>query len=67
MNFRCDTSFGFAIVSWNYLDGKLIGETKGKTYFVINVKPGPYYVIVTTENTAVAHINFQALIVIEYL
>ncbi|OGP67613.1 MAG: hypothetical protein A2031_09610 [Deltaproteobacteria bacterium RBG_19FT_COMBO_43_11] len=55
-----DTSFGFAIVFWNYLDGKLIGETKGKTYFVTNVKPGPHYVVVATENAAVAHINFQA-------
>ena len=54
-----DTSFGFAIVFWNYLDGKLIGETKGKTYFVTNVKPGPHYVVVATENTAVAHLDFQ--------
>jgi len=54
-----DTSFGFAIVFWNYLDGKLIGETKGKTYFVTRVKPGPHYVVVTTENTAVAHLDFQ--------
>jgi hypothetical protein len=55
-----DTAFGFAIVFWNYLDGKLIGETKGKTYFVTNVNPGPHYVVVTTENTAAAYINFQA-------
>ncbi|MBI4633659.1 MAG: DUF2846 domain-containing protein [Deltaproteobacteria bacterium] len=54
-----DTSFGFAIVFWNYLDGKLIGETKGSTYFVTQVKPGPHYVVVTTENTAVAHLDFQ--------
>jgi len=55
-----DTFLGTAIVFWNYLDGKLIGETKGKTYFVTNVKPGPHYVIVTTENTAVAHLNFES-------
>lgn len=54
-----DTSFGFAIVFWNYLDGKLIGETKGKTYFVTRVKPGPHYVVVATENRAVAHLDFQ--------
>lgn len=54
-----DTFLGTAIVFWNYLDGKLIGETKGKTYFVTNVKPGPHYVVVTTENTAVAHLNFE--------
>jgi len=55
-----DTSFGFAIVFWNYLDGKLMGETKGRTYFVTHVNPGPHYVVVSTENTAVAYINFQA-------
>jgi len=54
-----DTFMGTAIVFWNYLDGKLIGETKGKTYFVTRVKPGPRYVVVTTENTAVAHLDFR--------
>ncbi|HVO64962.1 MAG TPA: hypothetical protein VMT12_00635 [Syntrophales bacterium] len=54
-----DTSFGFAIVFWNYLDGKLIGETKGKTYFVTRIKPGPHYVVVATENAAVAHLDFK--------
>lgn len=54
-----DTSFGFAITFWNYLDGKFIGETTGKTYFVTSVTPGPHYVVVTTENTAVANIDFQ--------
>jgi uncharacterized protein YceK len=55
-----DTSFGFAVTFWNYLDGKFIGETTGKTYFVTPVKPGPHYVVVTTENTAVANIDFQS-------
>jgi len=54
-----DTSMGFAIVFWNYLDGKLIGETKGKTYFVTQVSPGLHYVVVTTENSAVAQIDFK--------
>jgi len=54
-----DTIFGTAIVFWNYLDGKLIGETKGKTYFATNVEPGPHYVVVASENTAVAHLNFE--------
>ena len=54
-----DAFMGTGIVFWNYLDGKLIGETKGKTYFVTNVKPGPHYVVVTSENTAVAHLNFK--------
>jgi len=54
-----DTSFGFAVTFWNYLDGKFIGETTGKTYFVTSVKPGPHYVVVASENTAVANIDFQ--------
>jgi hypothetical protein len=54
-----DTSFGFAITFWNYLDGNFIGETTGKTYFVTSVKPGPHYVVVASENTAVANIDFQ--------
>jgi hypothetical protein len=54
-----DAWFGSAIVFWNYLDGKMIGETKGKTYFVTYVKPGPHYVVIATENTAVAHFNFR--------
>lgn len=54
-----DSSFGFAVTFWNYLDGKFIGETTGKTYFVTSVKPGLHYVVVATENTAVANIDFQ--------
>jgi hypothetical protein len=54
-----DTSFGFAIVFWHYLDANFIGETKGKTYFITHVNPGPHYVSVSTENTAVAHFDFK--------
>lgn len=54
-----DTYFGGAIVFWNYLDDKLIGETTGKTYFVTSVTPGPHYVVVATENTGVAYFDFK--------
>jgi hypothetical protein len=54
-----ETFFGGAIVFWNYLDGKLIGETQAKTYFVTPVTPGPHYVVIATENTCVAHFNFK--------
>lgn len=54
-----DTFFGGAVTFWNYLDGKFIGETQANTYFVTPVKQGPHYVVVATENTAVAHIDFQ--------
>jgi len=50
---------GGSIVFWNYLDGKLIGETKGKTYFVTSVTPGPHYLVIATENTAAAHFDFK--------
>lgn len=51
--------FGTGIVFWNYLDGKLIGETMGQTYFVTPVTPGPHYVVVATENSAAAHFDFK--------
>ena len=51
---------GGGIVFWNYLDRKLIGETKGKNYFVTPVTPGPHYVVVATENTGVAHFDFKS-------
>jgi hypothetical protein len=54
-----DTSFGFAIVFWNYLDGKLIGETKGNTYLVTPVDLGKHYLMVTSENTATAQMDFK--------
>jgi hypothetical protein len=54
-----DAFIGNAIVFWNYVDGKFIGETKGKTYIVTQVASGKHYLIVTTENTAVAQIDFQ--------
>ncbi len=54
-----DTFFGGGIVFSNYVDGKFIGETKGNTYFVSTVSPGPHYVVVATENTAVALLDFK--------
>jgi hypothetical protein len=54
-----ETWFGGAIVFWNYLDRKLIGETKGCSYFITEVPPGPHYVISSTENTGVAHFDFK--------
>lgn len=55
-----DAWLGSAIVFWNYLDGKFIGETMGKTYFIAHVPPGEHYVVAATENTAVAKLNFEA-------
>ncbi len=54
-----DTFFGGAFVIWNYLDGKLIGETQSNTYFVTQVPPGPHYLVSAIENTGVAHFDFK--------
>lgn len=55
-----DAFLGGGVVFWNYLDGKFIGETMGKTYIATIVEPGPHYVVSATENNGVAHLDFQA-------
>ncbi len=54
-----DTRLGFAIAVWNYLDEKMIGETKGGTYFVTKVKPGPHWVVASSENTLALRFDFE--------
>jgi hypothetical protein len=54
------TSLGFAVVIDNFLDGKMIGQTQGKSYFTADIKPGPHYLMAHAENWAVAHLNFEA-------
>lgn len=54
------TSIGFAVTIENYLDKKLIGQTKGKSYFITDVTPGKHYVMGHAENWATAGINFEA-------
>ncbi|HYA15425.1 MAG TPA: hypothetical protein VEF33_13905 [Syntrophales bacterium] len=54
-----DQHYGWPAVFLHYLDGKFIGDTKGKTYFVTPVEPGPHYVVVVTENAAVAYLKFE--------
>lgn len=44
----------------NYIDGKLIGETTGKTWFVTEVPPGRHYVVVVGGITRVALMDFKA-------
>lgn len=43
----------------NYLDGKMIGETTGKSWFATEVSPGRHYVVVTGGVNRVALIDFQ--------
>ncbi len=54
------TSYGWGNVMDTYLDGKMIGQTLGKSYFITEVKPGSHYVMGKAENIAVARINFEA-------
>jgi len=48
-----------AVIS-NYLDGKLIGQTRGKSYFITDVNPGAHYVIADAGNKDTMRINFEA-------
>jgi Protein of unknown function (DUF2846) len=54
------TSFGWAVVINNYIDGKMIGQTRGKSYFITDVTPGTHYVMAHAENIAAARIQFEA-------
>lgn len=54
-----DVFLGNAVAVWNYLDGKLIGETKGNTFFITMVTPGKHYVVSESENVTVVQIDFK--------
>ncbi len=54
------TSLGWAITIDNYIDGKMIGQTRGKSYFIAEVQPGSHFVMAKAENVAAARINFEA-------
>jgi uncharacterized protein DUF2846 len=44
----------------NYLDGKLIGQTQGKSYFMTDVKPGTHYLMSRADNIDTARLKFEA-------
>jgi hypothetical protein len=54
------TAFGGGNVVDNYLDGKMIGQTQGKVFFITEVKPGVHYVMSHADNTDTARLNFTA-------
>jgi len=54
------TSMAFGVTIENYVDKKLIGQTKGKSYFITDVAPGQHYVMGHAENWSTAKINFEA-------
>lgn len=53
------TSAAFGVTIENYLDKRLIGQTKGKSYFITEVAPGPHAVMGHAENWSTAKINFE--------
>jgi hypothetical protein len=54
-----DTFFASESVFHNYIDGKLIGDTTGKTWFITDVQPGPHYVVTVGGKSVVALIDFK--------
>jgi hypothetical protein len=54
------TSYGYAASVSNYLDGKLIGQTKGKSYFITEIPPGKHSIICKNENMRPHFIDFEA-------
>jgi hypothetical protein len=38
----------------------MIGQTRGKSFFIAEVKPGAHFVMAKAENVAAAKINFEA-------
>jgi len=55
------TSFGGGVEFETYLDRKMIGVTKGKSYFLKDgIEPGSKHVIVKAENTKGVQVDFEA-------
>ena len=43
-----------------YIDGKMIGQTKGKSFFITDVEPGMRYVMARAEKISTEKIKFEA-------
>ncbi len=54
------TSFGAGYIVSNYLDGKMIGQTQHKAYFITEVKPGKHYLVSQADNKDAVRVNFEA-------
>jgi len=51
--------YGAPWVFKHYVDGKLIGENKGRTWFMAKIKPGKHYLMSHSEIVATAYMNFK--------
>lgn len=56
---RTTSAYAGGQVFDNYLDGKMIGQTAGKGFFMADVAPGSRYVMAHAQNWAVARIDFE--------
>jgi hypothetical protein len=54
------TSYGWGSIVNNYLDGKMIGQTQGKMFFITEVTPGVHYVISHADNADTARLKFES-------
>jgi hypothetical protein len=57
---RTTSMYGGGEVFDNYLDGKMIGQTAGKGYFMTDIAPGSHYIMAHAQNWVVARMNFEA-------
>lgn len=53
-----DTAFASDSVFRIYIDGKLVGDTTGKSWITADVPPGPHYVVAVGGISSVSLINF---------
>jgi hypothetical protein len=54
------TLFNSGDIISNYLDGKMIGQTQTRSYFITEVKPGMHYLTAKASNKDTARIHFEA-------
>ncbi len=57
---RTTSSIGSGQVFDTYLDGKMIGQTAGKGFFMADVDPGSHYVMAHAQNWVTARLNYEA-------
>lgn len=52
-----DETFGAAIAMDVFIDGRPLGQTGAKTYFYIEVEPGPHKILSKAENDELLELN----------
>jgi len=56
---REDTIYHAHFIIDNFLDGKMIGQTQGYSFFVTEVKPGMHYLTSHAQNYDTVYMNFS--------